>query len=61
MRPYLLPPSPPPPLLFSEQDYMLAYSLRKHAGVRSFVVPMDLGDSETWGNVDVEWNMQHQV
>ncbi|CAN0118762.1 unnamed protein product [Ectocarpus fasciculatus] len=39
---------------------MLAYSLRKHAGVRSFVVPMDLGDSETWGNVDVDWNMQHQ-
>ncbi|CAM9278991.1 unnamed protein product, partial [Ectocarpus sp. 13 AM-2016] len=42
------------------EDYMLAYSLRKHAGVRSFVLPMDLGDSETWGNVDVDWNMQHQ-
>lgn len=49
------------PFFFSEQDYMLAYSLRKHAGVRSFVLPMDLGDSETWGNVDVDWNMQHQV
>ncbi len=43
------------------EDYMLAYSLRKHAGVRSYVVPMDLRDSETWGNVDVEWNMQNQV
>lgn len=40
---------------------MLAYSLRKHAGVRSYVLPMDLGDSETWGNVDVDWSMQHQV
>lgn len=43
------------------QDYMLAYSLRKHAGVRSYVLPMDLSDSETWGNVDVDWSMQHQV
>ncbi|CAM9488328.1 unnamed protein product [Pylaiella littoralis] len=42
------------------EDYMLAYSLRKHAGVRSYVLPMDLGDSETWGNVDVDWSMQHQ-
>lgn len=40
---------------------MLAYTLRKHAGVRSYVLPMDLYDSETWGNVDVDWNMQHQV
>lgn len=40
---------------------MLAYSLRKHAGVRSYVLPMDLYDSETWGNMDVDWNMQHQV
>lgn len=40
---------------------MLAYSLRKHAGVRSYVLPMDLSDSETWGNTDVDWNMQHQV
>ena len=40
---------------------MLAYSLRKHAGVRSYVLPMDLRDSETWGNVDVDWNMQNQV
>lgn len=45
----------------SSQDYMLAYSLRKYAGVRSYVVPMDLTDSETWGNVDVEWKMQRQV
>lgn len=40
---------------------MLAYSLRKYAGVRSYVVPMDLSDSETWGNMDVDWNMQNQV
>lgn len=40
---------------------MLAYSLRKYAGVRSYVVPMDLTDSETWGNTDVEWAMQSQV
>lgn len=40
---------------------MLAYTLRKHAGVRSYVMPMDLYDSETWGNMDVDWNMQHQV
>lgn len=40
---------------------MLAYSLRKFAGVRSYVVPMDLTDSETWGNMDVDWEMQHQV
>lgn len=43
------------------QDYMLAYALRKYAGVRSYVVPMDLTDSETWGNTDVDWGMQHQV
>lgn len=44
-----------------KQDYMLAYSLRKYAGVRSFVLPMDLHDSQTWGNTDVDWSMQHQV
>lgn len=44
-----------------KQDYMLAYSLRKYAGVRSFVVPMDLYNSQTWGNTDVDWSMQHQV
>lgn len=43
------------------KDYMLAYSLRKYAGVRSYVVPMDLRDSQTWGNMDVEWDMQNQV
>lgn len=43
------------------QDYMLAYALRKYAGVRSYVVPMDLTDSDTWGNTDVDWGMQHQV
>lgn len=40
---------------------MLAYSLRKYGGVRSYVLPMDLTDSETWGNTDVEWRMQRQV
>lgn len=40
---------------------MLAYSLRKYAGVRSYVLPMDLRDSQTWGNMDVEWDMQNQV
>lgn len=40
---------------------MLAYSLRKYAGVRSYVVPMDLTDCETWGNTDVDWDMQNQA
>ena len=40
---------------------MLAYALRKYAGVRSYVLPMDLTDSQTWGNLDVKWDMQHQV
>lgn len=48
-------------LLVNNQDYMLAYSLRKYGGVRSYVLPMDLTDSETWGNTDVEWRMQRQV
>ncbi|CAM9871731.1 unnamed protein product [Choristocarpus tenellus] len=39
---------------------MLAYSLRKYAGIRSFVMPMDMRDSETWGNTDVHWKMQDQ-
>ncbi|CAM9159797.1 unnamed protein product [Scytosiphon promiscuus] len=41
------------------EDYMLAYSLRKHAGVRSYVLPMDLSDSETWGNVDRSLHPSH--
>lgn len=40
---------------------MLAFSLRKYAGVRSYVMPMDLSDSETWGNTDVEWQMQNKA
>ncbi|CAM9596619.1 unnamed protein product, partial [Discosporangium mesarthrocarpum] len=42
------------------EDYMLAYSILKYAGVRSYVMPMDLRDSETWGNTDVAWEMQDQ-
>jgi len=53
-------------LLFREQlvtyetaeDYHLAYNLRKYAGVQSYVLPMDITDSRTWGNIDTEQALQ---
>ncbi|CAM9171539.1 unnamed protein product [Chrysoparadoxa australica] len=40
------------------EDYALAYALRKYAGVPSYVMPMDLSDSASWGNTDVYWETQ---
>jgi len=40
------------------EDYHLAYSLRKFANTPSYVLPMDLTDSRTWGNVDLEQSLQ---
>uniref|UniRef100_A0A7S2Y3B8 Glycosyl transferase 64 domain-containing protein n=1 Tax=Fibrocapsa japonica TaxID=94617 RepID=A0A7S2Y3B8_9STRA len=35
------------------EDYFLAYSLRRYANAPSYIMPMDLEDPATWGNVDI--------
>ena len=39
-------------ILDEGEDFQLSHMLRKHAGVRSFVMPVLPSDRSTWGDTD---------